>query len=174
MKPIVRSLIQKKKNITYIKLVAVFVMGLTISIFVPHFSVLQNYDSNNEFNPIPDDMKVEVELEKTIDGDTAIFKVNGKSETFRFLSINTPELNEQKGEEAKDYVDTILKNSKNIFIEYDYKAKKDKYGRSLGWIWVDEVLLQEELVINGYAEVAYLYDDYKYNDLLQGLEEASK
>ena len=28
-------------------------------------------------------------------------------------------------------------------------------------------MLQDELIKNGYAEVAYLYDDYKYTDILK-------
>ena len=65
-----------------------------------------------------------------------------------------------------------------IELEYDNNSdKKDKYDRVLAWIWVDDILLQDELVKNGYAEVAYLYGDYKYTDTLkdhQSVAEASK
>lgn len=74
----------------------------------------------------------------------------------------------------KDYVDNVLKKCKHIYIEYDNKVAKDKYGRSLAWIWVDDKLLQLELVEKGYAKVEYLYDDYKYNDLLLQAEKNNR
>jgi len=51
-----------------------------------------NYDEN--FNKIENDYnedanKIEVQLVKTIDGDTAKFKMDGEQVTVRFLGINT-------------------------------------------------------------------------------------
>lgn len=52
--------------------------------------------------------------------------------------------------------------------------KKDKYNRYLAWVYVDDSLLEEELVQNGLAKVAYLYGDYSYTDELKKVEEEAK
>ena len=70
------------------------------------------YDEN--FNKIENDYnedanKIEVELVKTVDGDTAKFKMDGEQVTVRFLGINTketvhPEIGEEEwGKEASDF-----------------------------------------------------------------------
>lgn len=109
-----------------------------------------------------------VTLDKCIDGDTASFSVNGKVEKVRFLAINTPEYTskiEFFGKESSEYTCNKLTNAKVIELEYDSKSdKKDKYDRLLAWVYVDGTLLQKDLVENGYGEVAYIYDDYKYVD----------
>jgi len=46
----------------------------------------------------------------------------------------------------------------------------DNYDRLLAWIWVDGQLLNYMLAARGYADVKYLYDDYKYNDDLLDAE----
>ena len=55
-------------------------------------------------------------------------------------------------------------------LEETYDYVTDKYGRSLGWIFVDDQLLQSYLVENGYAKVAYIYGKYKYVNELCKLE----
>ncbi len=124
---------------------------------------------------------VSVKLKKCVDGDTARFIIDNEVKSTRFLAINTPEIKHGKkkaepyGNEASKYTCKRLKDAKEIKIEYDDNADKtDKYGRVLGWIFVDDELLQEDLVKNGYAEVKYLYGDYKYTKELQELEKKAK
>lgn len=124
---------------------------------------------------------VNVKLKKCVDGDTARFIIGNEIKSSRFLAINTPEIKHGKkkaepyGIEASNYTCKKLKSAKKITIEYDNNSDKiDKYGRVLGWIFVDGELLQEDLVKNGYAEVKYLYGDYKYTKNLQRLEKKAK
>ena len=126
--------------------------------------------------------EVTVELKKCVDGDTARFIINNEEKTTRFLAIDTPEVKHGKneaepyGEKASEYTCKKLKNAKKIVLEYDDNSDKvDKYGRVLAWVFVDGKLLQNELVKNGYAEVKYLYGDYKYTSTLEkSLESAKK
>ena len=115
----------------------------------------------------------EVTLDKCVDGDTAYFFKGKESLKFRFLGIDTPEsVHPQKkeepfGKEASNYTCDALKNAKKILIEYDENSKKtDKYNRELAWIWVDDELLQQKLVREGLAQVAYVYGNYFYIDKL--------
>lgn len=115
------------------------------------------------------DYKVKVELVKCVDGDTAWFKVNGKKEKVRFLGINTPEsvhpngIIEEYGKEASDYTCNMLSGANDIYIEYDVNSEThDKYDRLLAYVFVDNNNLGELLLSKGYAEVKYIYGDYKY------------
>lgn len=118
-----------------------------------------------------------VNLYKCVDGDTFRIKINGEDIKVRMLAIDTPESVKEKeleyyGKEASNYTCNKLSNAKEIELEYDSNSDKyDKYGRILAWVFVDNKLLQEDLVKNGYAKVAYLYDDYKYTGLLQEAQE---
>ena len=122
--------------------------------------------------------KYKVTLYKCVDGDTAWFKKDEKIIKTRFLAIDTPESTkeiEPYGKEASTYSCDRLKNSNNIEIEYDKKSDKlDKYGRHLVWVFVDNSLLQKELIDKGLAEVKYIYGDYLYLDELKKSEEKAK
>lgn len=123
-----------------------------------------------------------VTLQECTDGDTARF-LTSDNEIIkaRFLAVDTPETVhptkgvEPFGKEASEYTCTTLTNAKEIKLEYDQNSKEeDNYGRKLVWVFTDGVLLQESLVSKGYAEVTYLYADYKYTSLLQDTEVVAK
>lgn len=134
----------------------IFLLSITIVIIVSYIFIT-NY--NNED-------KVEVKLVGCIDGDTAKFIVNGKEEKVRFLGIDTPESTnyiETYGEDASNYTCDMLKSAKNIYLEFDINSDKyDKYNRMLAYVFVDNNNLSELLLLKGYAEVKYIYGDYKY------------
>lgn len=118
--------------------------------------------------------KKEVIFSDCVDGDTIKVEIDGVKATVRFLAIDTPEtVHPQKdveayGKEASDYTCDKVKNAKKLEIEYDQNSDKtDKYERELAWIFVDDILLQKELISLGYAKVAYLYGDYMYTEELQ-------
>jgi len=119
-----------------------------------------------------------VTLNKCVDGDTAWFNLNNEVIKTRFLAIDTPEsTNEIEffGKESSSYTCNLLMNAKKIEIEYDDNSDlKDKYDRHLVWVFVDDVLLQDLIIKNGYGEIKYLYGDYKYTDVLQNSEIIAK
>ena len=114
--------------------------------------------------------KTLIKLDSCIDGDTAWFIINGKREKVRFLGVDTPEstnIIEEYGIEASDYTCNMLKEAKNIYLEYDDNSDRyDKYDRVLGWVFVDNNNLSELLLTKGYAQVKYIYGDYLYLDEL--------
>lgn len=117
----------------------------------------------------------EVKLYKCIDGDTIKVIYNNKKVKVRLIAIDTPEINENYSIEATDFTCNKLKSSSKIELEFDKNSKKkDKYNRYLAWVFCDDILLQNELVKNGYANVAYLYDNYKYTNKLIKSNEIAK
>ena len=122
--------------------------------------------------------KETVKFSDCVDGDTIKVLLDNKEYTARLLAIDTPESVhptkevEYYGKEASDYTCNKIKNAKKIEIEYDDNSDKmDKYDRLLVWVFIDNVLLQKDLVENGYAKVAYIYDDYKYTSELETAQE---
>lgn len=124
--------------------------------------------------------RITVTLDQCVDGDTAKFNIEHKIATVRFLAIDTPETKHPtKGEEpfgkvSSNYTCQRLKRANKIELEFEDNNKTDKYNRLLAWIFVDNTLLQDELVKKGYAKVTYLYDDYRYNNLLKKHETEAK
>lgn len=150
-------------NMKYIKLIIIY--------FIILFSFTGEYNAKKE----------EVTLSKCVDGDTARFIYNGEEIKTRFLAIDTPEsVHPTKevmayGKDASEYTCNLLTNATKIEIEYDEgSTKKDKYDRDLVWVFVDDKLLQEELIRVGYASVKYIYGDYYYTDRLYSVEKTAK
>ena len=119
-----------------------------------------------------------VKFSDCVDGDTIKVLLDNKKYTIRMLAVDTPESVhptkeiEYYGKEASEYTCNLVKNAKKLEIEYDDNSDKtDKYDRLLVWVFVDGKLLQKELISNGYAKVAYLYDDYKYTKELENAQE---
>lgn len=125
--------------------------------------------------------EIEVKFYDCVDGDTAKFIYKEAKITARFLAIDTPETvhptkdEEQFGKDASDYTCKRIKEAKKIILEYDDDSDElDKYGRHLVWVFIDDNLLQKELVSKGLASVAYLYGDYKYTDDLEKVEQKAE
>lgn len=125
--------------------------------------------------------EIKVEFSKCVDGDTAKFIYKNEVITARFLAIDTPESvhptigEEPFGKDASNFTCNTLEKADEIVLEFDSNSDKtDKYDRYLVWVFVDGKLLQKELISKGYAEVAYLYDDYKYTEELEKAQEKAK
>ena len=121
--------------------------------------------------------KIKVKLDKCIDGDTVSVIMNKETVKVRFLAIDAPEIDKEEpySTEAKDFTCELLTSAKNIYLEKDPAADEaDKYNRYLAWVWADDILVQKELVEIGYAKIAYLYSEYKYDDELKEFENYAK
>jgi len=106
------------------------------------------------------------------DGDTLKLS-DGK--TFRLYGVNAPEVKEPYYEEAKVFTQNLILG-KEISFEQEANYKVDKFGRELGYVFVDGVNLNLELVRNGLARVV-LYEKrakIKYQDELLSAEKEVK
>lgn len=122
-----------------------------------------------------------VTLSNCVDGDSARFMLGVEEINVKFLGIESDETikddetDEINGSYVSDYVCESLKSAKKIEIQYEPNIeRKDKFGRIQAWVVIDEVLLQEDLVKNGYARVMYLKDEYTYAKDLKGAQEYAK
>lgn len=103
-------------------------------------------------------------VERIIDGDTVVLE-NG--ERVRLLGIDAPETGQYYYKEAKEYLERLILH-KNIRLERGLE-NRDKYGRLLRYIFIDDIFVNLELIKNGYASVL-IYKDDKYLELLTNAE----
>lgn len=137
------------------------------------------FDLSSWFETESVQQKETFDVIKVIDGDTIKINYNGNDENVRLLLIDTPELSHKQFDgpqpfalEAKEKVETLLKNGK-VEVEIGVQ-ERDKYGRLLGYLYVDGTSIQEELLREGLARVAYVYNDKKYLDRYLQLEKEAK
>ena len=76
------------------------------------------------------------------------------------LSIDTPEKGEPLYEEAGEYLRSLTLGKK-ARIEYAGN-RRDKYGRLLGYLYIDSILVNAEIVNAGLAHL-YLFKDTELN-----------
>ena len=77
----------------------------------------------------------------------------------RLAGIDTPESRTKDkaekilGLESKEYLKKQLKDSKSVVIKTEKMNSSEKYGRILGWIYVngDTVSLNDKMINDGYA-----------------------
>ncbi len=106
------------------------------------------------------------------DGDTV--KLNTGRE-IRLYGVNAPEVKEPYYQEALSFTKNLVLN-KEIVYEQEEKYKEDKFGRLLGYVFIDGKNLNIELIRNGLAKVV-LYQKrakLKYQDELIAAEKEAK
>ncbi|MCG8343900.1 MAG: thermonuclease family protein [Chlorobiales bacterium] len=81
------------------------------------------------------------------DGDTVTLLIDGQQEKIRLEGIDCPEKGQAFGRRAKQFTSDMV-FGKMVSLK---RLKKDRYGRTLGWIQVDGEILNIELIRAGYA-----------------------
>lgn len=101
--------------------------------------------------------------ERVVDGDTIIIDNNEK---VRLIGVDTPEtVHPNKpveffGKEASAFTKRMVEGKK-VRLEYDWE-KKDKYGRTLAYVYLDDgTFLNAEIIKQGYG-FAYTKFPFKY------------
>ena len=95
------------------------------------------------------------QITRVIDGDTLLIDQT----TIRLSLVNTPERGEQGYQEAKDFTSTVCPVGINAKFVEDSRQPVDKYGRSVGLVYCNDMLLNELLLTNGHAEILTYYCD---------------
>lgn len=106
-----------------------------------------------------------VKVIRVIDGDTIEIEGGNK---IRYIGIDTPETKDPNepvqcyGKEAADK-NRELVEGKIVELEKDI-SETDKYGRLLRYIWIGNILVNETLVREGYAQSSTYPPDVKYQN----------
>ena len=113
-----------------------------------------------------------VQVSSIIDGDT--IRISGNT-SVRYIGIDAPEIGEPYYYQARDYNAGLLR-WKNITLQAD-STDKDVYGRLLRYLFADDVLVNAELVKQGYALVyaREKFPDNRYYQIFKSaLDDAAK
>lgn len=100
-------------------------------------------------------------VKQVLDGDTIILD-NG--ETIRLIGVDAPEIHHPEipvqrfGEEAKEFLRRLTEGFDYI-LEYEPGNLRDKYGRLLAYVFVEDRLVNAEMIRHGYA---YAYTRFPY------------
>ena len=95
------------------------------------------------------------QITRVIDGDTLLIDQT----TIRLSLVNSPERDERGYQEAKDFASTICPVGANAEFVEDSWQPVDKYGRSVGLVYCNDMMLNELLLTNGHAEISTYYCD---------------
>lgn len=103
------------------------------------------------------------------DGDTVVLlDSNNVQHKVRLDGIDCPEKGQPFGTKATNFVKEITRNSGIVTVEWD---KKDRYGRILGYLYVDSINVNKELLKNG---LAWHYKHFNKDEELAKLEREAK
>lgn len=106
-----------------------------------------------------------IKVTRVIDGDT--IEIEG-GQKIRYIGIDTPETvhpNEPVGCYGKEASDknTGLVLNKEVRLEKDV-SETDKYGRLLRYVWIEDLMVNEYLVREGFAVSSSYPPDIKYQE----------
>ena len=95
---------------------------------------------------------------RVIDGDTFVFQTNEGSLRVRMFGIDAPEKSQAFGQESTKFMEGFLHKAGVL-----KKTSIDKYGRTLGMLFIDKVNINLECVKKGYAwHYAYYYKNEEF------------
>ena len=109
-----------------------------------------------------------VKIVRAVDGDTIKVEINGKIEPVRYIGIDTPETVDPRKTVQCFGIEASKKNKelvegKMARLEKDI-TDRDKYNRLLRYVWLDDVLINQALVEQGFAKSYSYPPDIKYQD----------
>ncbi|WP_052712195.1 thermonuclease family protein [Domibacillus indicus] len=121
-----------------------------------------------------------VTVNEVVDGDTVKVTYNGKVETVCVILIDTLETKHPDkcvqlyGPEATAYTKKyLLDKSKTVSIELGVQ-QRDKYGRLLTYVYINETMFKKLLLQNGLARIAVYPPNTQYLDELKAVEAKAK
>jgi len=115
-----------------------------------------------------------------VDGDTIAVRIDRGIEKVRLIGIDTPESRSndrarlqaersrrdiktiiQFGKQAKEALKTMLPKNSEVRLEYDVQ-KRDKYGRLLAYAYINNTMVNEEMLLRGYAQLLTIPPNVRY------------
>ncbi|BAZ91495.1 thermonuclease family protein [Cylindrospermopsis curvispora] len=100
----------------------------------------------------------------------------------RLIGLDAPDLRQYPwGEDARKLLEKLIQdansdnttnnntNSAQITLEFDLQTQ-DKFGRNLAYVWKDQVLVNEQIIKQGYALFAGRSPNHKYDLRLENAQ----
>ena len=116
---------------------------------------------------------------RAIDGDTLLISMYGNETTVRMIGIDAPESvhpdeekNTAEGEQASLWMKQYIAG-KRVMLEYDQELN-DRYGRTLAYVYVDNMLLEDVLLTMGLARTLTMEPNTRYQHHFEMLEKEAR
>lgn len=115
---------------------------------------------------------------RVMDGDTIAVRVDKRVLTVRYIGTNTRDARSPGDSldagptEAAEF-NRALVLGQTVRLEMDTQ-EKDAQGRLLAYVYVGDVMVNAELVANGYAEVAIKPPNVKHEEMFQHLQRQAR
>lgn len=116
-------------------------------------------------------------VKSVIDGDTVVLE-DISSTNVRYLGIDSPEVQslDGPGDPLSDEARKLNKNlvdGKKIRLEFD-SERFDPYGRTLAYVFVDDIFVNEQLLSTGLAKTLIIPPNDRYAERLLRAEKEAK
>lgn len=108
----------------------------------------------------------EVRVRSVADGDTLTLE-DGRR--VRLIGINAPEMGQYLYEEAGDFLRGRVDHT-TVYLEFDAEPT-DQFDRLLAYVWLDDNLINIELLLSGYAASYFIPPNTRY---INEFEEAER
>lgn len=118
-------------------------------------------------------------MESVVDGDTIRVRLDGESESVRYIGIDTPEMNYETNQpacfarQATDRNRHLVERSPEVRLVFD-KERRDSYGRLLAYVYSGPTLLQAELLDGGFAKTIEVPPNTTRADHFASLEDEAR
>jgi len=120
-------------------------------------------------------------VSSVIDWDTFRIKYQGKTQSVRLLGMDAPENSKTRygyiqcfGQQAKDYLKSLI-DKKKVSIQFDpTQDQKDLYGRLLAYVFLDDELINQTMIEDGYAKEYTYKTAYTYQSLFKQAEKEAQ
>lgn len=110
---------------------------------------------------------------RVVDGDTIeVTFPDGRVERVRYIGMNTPEMSDSCGKDARDANELLVEDQEVLLIKD--VSERDRYSRLLRYVYVGDLFVNEVLVANGWAEVATYPPDVKYVEVFLEAERIAR
>lgn len=113
----------------------------------------------------------DIQLSRVIDGDTIDLSIDGTIVPVRYIGANTPERDDPCYQDALNANRKLLQSGP-LRLDTD-ATDKDRYGRLLRYVYAGDLLVERELIRQGWAEVVLYRSDDKHYDEFLALEQAA-
>ena len=118
--------------------------------------------------PQPEDLET-VTVAEIIDGDT-IELTDGRR--VRYIGMNTPERDQPYYEQATK-TNRQLVGAKEVQLEFDVETF-DRYGRTLAYVWVEGVMVNLEIISQGFANAFTIPPNVRYEEQFRQAEREAR
>lgn len=117
---------------------------------------------------------------RVVDGDTLKVSFGGQEETIRLIGVNTPESVDPRrpvecfGEEASEFVKNQVEGKQVKLVTDSTQSDRDRYDRLLRYVYVGDMMLNREIIAEGYGFEYTVGSKHLFADEFRELEEQAK